>query len=281
MAERRPRTVSIALPSSLVSEHNHLRDKTRTLGAIARAASIYRVEQIYLYIDQPDESHLMKEILTYIETPQYLRKRLFKKKPELAFAGLLPPLRTAHHTLVKRSKKIPIGTHREGVVLSEYSGEYLVDIGVEQPIHVYGRSPSIGSRVTVEVTDRNPLKGKFSGRKGVPEYWGYRVLTTRHKLEGLLQKYDFDLKIAASKNGVEYNSVVERLKESWLHASNILLAFGSPRKGLVDMLMKQNRALDKVFDYNINMIPRQGCATVRTEEALHASLAIFNLIDSD
>jgi hypothetical protein len=35
--------------------------------------------------------------------------------------------------------------------------------------------------------------------------------------------------------------------------------------------------LDSIFDFVVNTIPDQGTATVRTEEALLATLAVFNV----
>ena len=75
--------ISIAVPASMVAEINNLRDKTIVLGQLGRAAAIYRVDQIIIYKDQPDESLLMKYILGYLETPQYLRKDIFEFRPEL------------------------------------------------------------------------------------------------------------------------------------------------------------------------------------------------------
>jgi predicted SPOUT superfamily RNA methylase MTH1 len=95
---RRRNKISIAVPSSMVSEIGHLREKTIVLGQLGRAAGIYRVDEIIIYRDKVDESILMKYILGYLETPQYLRKHLFDHREELKYAGMLPPLRTPHHT---------------------------------------------------------------------------------------------------------------------------------------------------------------------------------------
>ncbi len=36
--------------------------------------------------------------------------------------------------------------------------------------------------------------------------------------------------------------------------------------------------IEEVFHLAVNMIPLQGCETIRTEEAIHASLAVLNLL---
>jgi predicted SPOUT superfamily RNA methylase MTH1 len=90
---------SIAIPASVVSDTPHLREKTSKIGLIGRAAAIFKVNEIIIYPDNPRTSQtaemdLIATLLAYMETPQYLRKRLFKIKPDLQFAGILPPLRT-------------------------------------------------------------------------------------------------------------------------------------------------------------------------------------------
>ena len=175
-SNRRDYKLSIAFPSSIVSELSHLRDKTSVIGQIARVAAIHRVEDIYVYRDSPDESRLIRLILSYIETPQYLRKNLFRMMEELRYVGVLPPLRTPHHPLERSSSKLDIGEFREGVVISEDEGEYLIEIGVETPVRVTGRGPSVGGRTTVHLTSVQPmLLGRFAKRRDVNSYWGFGV----------------------------------------------------------------------------------------------------------
>ena len=77
---KRANSISIAVPASMVSEIAHIREKTIVLGQLGRAAGIYRVDEIIIYRDDPDESLLMKYVLGYLETPQYLRKHLFEHR---------------------------------------------------------------------------------------------------------------------------------------------------------------------------------------------------------
>lgn len=88
--------VSIAVPASFVSDIPHLREKTVKNNLPARAAAIFRIDEIVLFPDllgtnQNRDINLITTILSYVETPQYLRKHLFKIKPELRYAGILPP----------------------------------------------------------------------------------------------------------------------------------------------------------------------------------------------
>ncbi len=278
-AKRRTTRISLAIPSSLVSEAPHLREKTGIIGQVARASAIYRVEDIYIYRDPPDESSLIRLILGYIETPQYLRRRLFSKRPELRYVGALPPLRTPHHPLEKRAEHLDEGEFREGVVLSTEGEGFLVDIGVDRPLRARGRAPSVGSRATVQVLDTRPeLIGRFVRSRDVDQYWGYDVHVTGGELERLVRKVEFDLTMATSRHASPFVEVETQLRKKWEEARNVLVAFGSPRRGLGEMLAGKGLKIEEVFHLAVNMMPLQGCETIRTEEAIHASLAVLNLL---
>jgi hypothetical protein len=278
---RRGRRLSVALPSSMVSELSHLRQKTEAVGQVARSASIFRVDEVVVYHDEPDESSLIRTLLNYIETPQYLRKYLFGMRPELQYAGVLPPLRTPHHPLGNGVSDLEVGEHREGVVVDEGEGDCLVDIGVDTPFRATGRAPSKGSRVTVRVTEKHPsLRGVLARQGEVDEYWGYRVRVAKTGLAGIAADGGYGLTIATSRMGTPYNEARETLSKGWLGAKSILVAFGSPRRGIDEILGREGKSAGDVFRFNVNTIPSQGCETVRTEEALHATLAILNLLEA-
>ncbi len=270
--------LSIAIPSSLVSEVPHLREKTAVMGYVARASAIYRVDEVYVYRDDPDESRLIRLLLSYVETPQYLRRRLFKMMDELRYAGVLPPLRTPHHPLEKRADKLKVGEFREGVVLSEDAGEFKVDIGVEKPLRATGRAPSMGSRTTVRVSGVSPvLRGRFVRRREVDLYWGYEVHAVGG-LDKLASATDFDLKIATSRHASTFKQLEPDIRSRLEDARRVLVAFGSSRKGLREMFSERGLDLDEAFDFTVNMIPGQGTETVRTEEAISATLALLNAL---
>jgi len=90
--------LSIAIPASLISDVPHLREKTNRIGMIGRALAIFRVDEVIIYLDRTNENQqhdaeLISTILSYMETPQYLRKRLFPIMSSLKYASVLPPLR--------------------------------------------------------------------------------------------------------------------------------------------------------------------------------------------
>ncbi len=99
---RRPQRLSVALPASFTKDVPHLREKTSRVGLIARSLAIFRVDEAVIYNDETgkspkSEGRLFEKLLAYQETPQYLRKALFKQDPDLQFSGILPPLRMPSH----------------------------------------------------------------------------------------------------------------------------------------------------------------------------------------
>jgi len=280
------RQISIAVPASFVSDIPHLREKTIKIGSLARAAAIFRIDEVIVFPDLPNvnqsrDASLIATILSYVETPQYLRKQLFKIKPELRYAGILPPLRTPHHPLSDKIKTLKIGEHREGVVSSSAKGGSLVEIGVECPILVPNMRLSLGNRVTVRTTElgKHP-KAVLANRREIQSYWGYRTTVSNVSFGQFMKTRAFDLVIATSKRGTSFTKVRDKLTDHWKKSSSILIAFGAPTQGLYEIVAREHLELDDVAHFTVNTIPNQGTETVRTEEAVFASLAILNLLDS-
>jgi len=275
--------LSIAIPASVVSDTPHLREKTSKVGLIGRTAAIFRVGEIIIYPDGPleklaDEMNLIATLLAYIETPQYLRKRLFKLEPQLQYAGILPPLRTPHHPLDRRSRDLKVGEYREGVVLSRIKEGALIDIGVEKPALARNAQLVVGKRVTVRIVNGGEhLEAELANRDEVSAYWGYRVTVEERSLGRMLKARDFRLTIGTSKYGVPFAQIAGRIAEKWGQVDNVLVAFGAPAAGLNEIVAQEGFSLDDIVDFVVNTIPMQGTETVRTEEALIASLAVLNV----
>jgi predicted SPOUT superfamily RNA methylase MTH1 len=274
--------LSIAIPASVVSDTPHLREKTSKIGLVGRAAAIFRVDEIIVYSDSPKTNQradmdLIATLLVYMETPQYLRKRLFKIRPELQYAGILPPLRTPHHPLNRKTKNLKTGEYREGVTLSRTKEGTLIDIGVEQPALILNKQLLMEKRYTVKITKvEERVEVEMVNRDEISMYWGYVVTMERHSLGRLVRSRGFDLTVATSKRGVPFVNVAEKMAEKWNKARTVLIAFGAPAQGLYEIIKNEGFNLDEIVDFVVNTIPMQGTETVRTEEALIASLAILN-----
>ena len=274
--------LSIAIPASIVSDTPHLREKTSKVGLIGRAAAIFRVNEIIVYPDNPRVNQvanmdLIVTLLAYMETPQYLRKKLFKLKPELRYAGVLPPLRTPHHPLNRKMKKLKVGEYREGVTLSRKKTGVLVDIGVEKPAFISNTKLPVGKRVTVRVikVDKR-VEVELARRNEISEYWGFTVTAEKLPFGKMVKTRGFDLAVATSKYGIQLASVAEEMAERWKKAGAILVAFGTPTKGLYEIVEQEGLDLEEIVDFVVNAVPMQGTETIRTEEAIIASLAVLN-----
>jgi predicted SPOUT superfamily RNA methylase MTH1 len=253
---------------------------------IGRAAAIFRVDEIIIYSDNPradetTDTNLLATLLDYVETPQYLRKRLFKLEPELQYAGILPPLRTPHHPLNRKMKSLKVGEYREGVALSRTRDGTMIDIGVEQPAVTQTTKLPIGKRVTVRISNiEGGVQVEPGDRHQAPEYWGYRVTAEHNSFGTIVRSGHFDLTIATSKYGTPIAKIAGTVSERWARASVILVAFGAPSRGLNEIAALEKLRLNNIVDFVINTIPMQGTETVRTEEALIASLAALNLVQN-
>ncbi|MCW4020240.1 MAG: RNA methyltransferase [Candidatus Bathyarchaeota archaeon] len=281
--KRHPR-LSVAIPASLVSDIPHLREKTLKIGLIGRALAIFRVDELVIFPDLQDrnqrrETELITLILSYMETPQYLRKRLFKIRPELRYAGVLPPLRTPHHPLRNQKKDLKIGEYREAVVVSAAQKRLHVDIGVEQPVSVPDAQIPVNNRVTVKIVkDGKRLKAELADPHEIEAYWGYEVTVSKIPFGRMLKKSPRGLVIATSRRGDPFMNVAHDLVAEWKRSESILVAFGSPTQGLQGIVKQERLELKEIVDFVVNTIPDQAPETVRTEEALYATLAALNLL---
>ena len=275
--------LSIAIPASVISDTPHLREKTAKVGLIGRAAAIFRVNEIIVYpdnakVDQHRDMEFIALLLNYLETPQYLRKSLFKLEPDLQYAGILPPLRIPSHPLSGKTKHLKVGEYREGVVLSETKEGLLVDIGVQQPALLRQRQFAVGERLTLQVVNVSaPVEVQPVNRHEVPLYWGYRVTLEKRPFGQLVKECTFNLKVATARIGENFTDVASALGKKWDLAQSILVAFGAPSRGLHEIASDEGLKLGEVVDFVVNTVPNQGTATVRTEEALLATLALFNV----
>jgi predicted SPOUT superfamily RNA methylase MTH1 len=281
---RRDRKLAVAIPVSMVSDIPHLREKTLKIGLIGRAAAIFRVNEIIVFPDnlgtsQKRDRNLIVTLLSYMETPQYLRKRLFKIKPELRYAGILPPLRTPHHPLEKRAKRLKIDEYREGATLTVTEQGSLVDIGIERPVLIPDMKLQVNKRVTVKITKRGKHpRVTLANREEIEAYWGYTVTASKASFGQLTKSRTYDLVVATSKNGTPLTQVTDELAKRWKKSRKVLVAFGAPTQGLQEIVAQEKLRLDEVADFTVNTIPDQGTETVRTEEGIYASLALLNAI---
>jgi len=281
--KRRPK-LSVAIPALIVSDVPHLREKTSKIGFIGRALAMFRVDGVIVFSDalaqsQTRDVELVATLLTYLETPQYLRKHLFKIMPELSYGGILPPLRTPHHPLQNHEKDLTVGECREGVVVSCNNNGVMVEVGVERPVLILNKNVSLNSRVTVKITEKGKyFRGQLLSPDDMDYYWGYKVTVANKPLGHLLRDQAFDLVIATSRLGEPLMKVADKIRAEWNKSKHVLVAFGAPSKGLHEIVKQEKLDLEELVDFTVNTVPSQATETVRTEEALYATLAALNLL---
>jgi predicted SPOUT superfamily RNA methylase MTH1 len=276
--------LSIAIPASLVSDIPHPREETQRIGMVGRAAAIFGIDEIIVFPDAPRrdqnrEIELITTLLSYMETPQYLRKRLFKIRPELKYAGVLPPLRTPHHPLKSRMKDLVDGECREAVVVAHTRAGSLIDVGVERYALIQNRKLPMNKRVTVRISKRKgQLEATLKDRNDMKTYWGYGMTRSNLSFGKLLKRNEFDLVIATSKYGKPISEVSQKMLSRWRASSRVLVAFGPPNRGLYEIAKQENLDLDSVTDFVVNTFPKQEVETVRTEEAVYVTLGTLSLM---
>tara|TARA_B110001454_G_scaffold19291_1_gene17967 strand:+ start:249 stop:1058 length:810 start_codon:yes stop_codon:yes gene_type:complete len=264
--------LSVAIPESSLSDESLKIDKTRKISVLARACAIFKIDTIYVYQDggnYKQDGNLMVMILKYLETPQFLRRRLFPKMNDLKFAGVLQPLKIPSHITPANPKKINRGDIREGIIVS-VKGKRFVDVGVNQLIQFFGKT-GIGKRVTVQFKEGYPrLSVKEIDKIESPTYWGYSV-KERSNLFSLISEWKGDTIITSRKGRTATKEQISKFTTS---DKPTLVVFGSPDKGVHEIIGGKMKNVQNAK--SLNFFPNQATETVRLEEALLGTLSIIN-----
>lgn len=277
------KNITIAIPASIITDTPHLREKTSKIGQIGRAAAIFRVNKIIVYpdnrkISQVKELDLITTLLTYLDTPPYLRKKLFGIDPKLKYAGILPPLRTPNHPLNRKSKKLRSGEYREGIIVGKNKEGMIVEIGVEKTALLRNHNWILGDHIITQIIKTGKqIEVQTIDRNEIPTYWGFSVFKEEQGFLNITKKKKYDLIIATSIKGQNLSDNLPKIINKWKKANRVLIEFGAPNRGLFEISENEGFNLDENTDFILNIVPKQGTVTIRTEEALFATLSIFNL----
>jgi len=266
---RRTKPLAVALASSILSSEPGLQLKTIRAGQVARLLNLYRVDDVIVYEDEdsrPDDTRLLALILEYLATPPYLRRARYPLLPELRYAGMLPPLRGPFHDAPRRPHP---GALVAGLVEECRSGECTVYLG--RLGHARAKIDAFpGDIVPLRIAGAKPLRVE-PAPAGV--YTWYRVSTARSLADALRDyKRRGYLTIGASREGDCPHEWMPRLPHALEGRRGVLVAVGGPW-GTVE---RDSRG--EHFDMLVNTVPRQGARTVRSEEALSATLALLNAL---
>ena len=222
----------ITIPDSSLSDEQTKRDKSIKIAQFARACSIFRVTRVYIYHDslsdfEKDDPHLLKTILRYLDTPQYLRKMLFPMMHQLQYAGILHPIKAPHHRVLEDIKKVKAGDVRTGVIV-KVKGQLFVEVGLGSLVPFVGEGLE-GKKVNVKFTSSYPnLKAIQAIEQDILDYWGYQVKEVA-SISKLLASLDKTAIIITSRKGRYFKNIEAGLAEDAKIVQNILVAFGAPK----------------------------------------------------
>ena len=254
------------------------------------------------YSGYTDPNYFLAHILSYLETPPYLRKDLFPLHPDFRLAGSLPSLDMPHHL-----RKHDWCQYREGFTKREIPhrqerkiwrtppGHTYVETGLHTRVFISAIIPA-DTRVTVKFKDEetpeeipgNELLAEAvapsAPREEAGYYWGYSVRQASC-LSAVLTECPFDggydLTIGTSERGVPVSSLDSK-KKSKSHPlpefAHMMIVFGGVA-GL-EVAVKADKELEglgvkspeALFDHWVNLCPGQGSRTIRTEEAVWLGL---------
>jgi predicted SPOUT superfamily RNA methylase MTH1 len=272
--------LSIAIPDSCLKDEKTLLDKSRKISTIARAAAIFKIETIFIYDDAatPQDKALLPMILKYLNTPPFLRKRLYPKVNELKYAGVLHPLQIPNHTVQANPKNIKDNDIREGITLT-YKGKKFIDIGINQLLAYYGKKEP-GKRLSIKFKKGFPnLDYKEIPPQDIPYYWGYSVkeksklLPLLHHTPNSPHSWNGKIILTSRRAKTPKPSTITEYQKS---KEPILVVFGTVDKGLYQILGKAKNIQNAKF---LNFFPNQATQTVRLEEAILGTLSILNFVE--
>ncbi|KAL8872498.1 MAG: hypothetical protein Q9174_001885 [Haloplaca sp. 1 TL-2023] len=326
-------TLSVALPGSVISKASSaLAPELKTIlsGQIARALAVFCVDEVVVFDDGQAKRHKSKEdpnedafngftgysnpdyflmhILSYLETPPFLRRHLFPMHPDLRFAGSLPSLDMPHHprseewcryregVIVHESGMDDGSRKKRGIGDSQVEGRSIVDVGLQRKVSIPAVIP-VKTRVTVKLPEESgrsvDQKSQMAASAVEPSeprevagyYWGYNVRAAA-SLSAVFTECTYpegyDLTFGTSERGIPISSLANPVamggNPTVPEFSHMMIAFGGIAGLEVaveadEELLKMGVSEPKdIFDYWVNLCPGQGSRTIRTEEAVWLGL---------
>ncbi|ALU12797.1 hypothetical protein EYM_07640 [Ignicoccus islandicus DSM 13165] len=266
------RQLHISIPSDALSTYPSLREKTLVAGFIARAIAASRSERVAIYHTASDNGlDVLISILKYLAEPVYLRKKLFPLKPELKYVGILPPLNIPSLNEGFRDKESSALVKVGLIVDCRKGSRAIIDIGEEKEVVVQYDKCRKGNTVMVLIKENDELvvlPRKYGIWHGT--YWGYKV-TVYKDLNKLIDEYrKKKFKVIGTSR---YGEWPGRLREIIRPDSKVIIIFGSPSEGLLE------KVDGNVFDVLVNTFPCQGVKSIRLEEAIWSTLALYSSLE--
>jgi predicted SPOUT superfamily RNA methylase MTH1 len=271
----------IAIPDSYLYGVKTDIDKTLKIFQLARTLSIFRINNINIFHDKVlnpaiYERQFLSTILEYLDTPQYLRKKIYPMSEMLKTVGRLHPIRSPHHKDKVDIKYLKSGDIRVGLIEKKI-GTLCVDVGLDSLVNYDGKFNQVGKKINVRLVRRNrQLRAVDVTEQELSNlFWGYSVRYFPD-LKKVIERYNPSNLILTSKYSKHFDKdeLQFQISEDIKVGTTILVIFGSPKYGL-DMIFEKE-GIDMKKYQSFNFFPFQGTQTVRLEEAILGVLSILN-----
>lgn len=230
-----------------------------TVARIARSLAIFCVDEVIVYNDGPavpntitrlddgaqdgtpgagtytgdsDPCHFLAQVLSFLECPPFMRRRLFPLHPNLKHTALLPPVDMPHHP----GAKDPWLPYREGVTIpaeeeqqqqrgdaatsaSSLNGT-LIDAGLDEMVRVADVIPP-NTRVTLHFDSPETQQQPVCAHPEAPRteggyYWGYAVRVSA-TLSGVFTECPhaggYDLSVGTSDRGTPLSQMMSEHRQ--------------------------------------------------------------------
>jgi len=265
------RRVRLAVPSDALSANPSIREKTLVAGYIARAAAALRAEGIDVYGPPGPGSDVLMAVLKYLSYPAYLRKLAFPIRPELKYAGILPPVtvKALNEGFVDREEGL---FFKFGLIVNCAKGSRaVVEVGEERPLTARVKNCKKNALVLIGRNKKGRIVKVVTAKHGIwrGEYLGFEV----REFDSIYEVVEFYRKeglpvIVTSRMG-EWPG---RLRE--FVPGNLGILFGSPEAGIPE------KYPDLRADAVVNVVPCQGTKTIRLEEAIWATVGLVSSLEA-
>ncbi|EFX01995.1 deoxyribose-phosphate aldolase [Grosmannia clavigera kw1407] len=303
-------TVSVAIPTSILSDCTTSEQRINAPSRVARALAAFSIDELVIYDDSPmesrpkavdhdgytgdtDPSHYLFHLLSYIEAPPFMRKALFPLHPNLRLQGLFPNLEMPHHP--HRDEHLP---YMEGLTVAgkpDAGHKTLVELGLRKPVSIKEEIP-VKTRVTLRFPRESFEDGEAvdpaAPRTEAGYYWGYQ-LRQCSSLSAVFTEsaYEngYDVSIGTSERGLPTSQVFPRATTGTLDFQHLIVVLGGPR-GLEYAAMNDpdlagvgitKANVRETFDHWVNVLPNQGTRNIRTDEAVFIALMDLRRLWSD
>ncbi|KAJ4153947.1 hypothetical protein LMH87_010412 [Akanthomyces muscarius] len=253
-------TISIAVPGSMISNLATAEQRLATVARLARSLAIFCVDEVIVYDDDApaaargkstltrfpgadgapgvdsytgdtDPCHFVAQVLSFLECPPFMRRRLFPLHPNLRHTALLPTLDMPHHPHAKapwlpyvEGVTVPAADssneEADGKSTSHGEGSW-VDAGLGGLVHVEEAIPP-NTRVTLRMDSPDAQQNPACAHPDAPRteggfYWGYAVRRSAN-LSGVFTEcpYEggYDLSVGTSERGTPLSQAMASHREA-------------------------------------------------------------------